>query len=164
MRTGSGYHASKLLTGHFWVKAQPRTVVAGTYRHNGTVKQITKPKWTLTTCVTRRFAFEASHKLPWHPGKCANLHGHSYVLDVTVENDLTPDGIVIDFADLKAAVTKHVLDDYDHRHLNDILPNPTAELIAADITRRLLDGGIPVTKITVAETASCSATVRVTRH
>lgn len=126
--------------------------------------EISSPKWTLTTSVTRRFTFEASHQLPWHSGKCANLHGHSYVLDVTVENELTRDGIVIDFADLKAAVTKYVLDDYDHCHLNEVLPNPTAELVAADITMRLLDGGIPVTKITVAETASCSATVRVTRQ
>lgn len=119
--------------------------------------------WALATSVTRQFRFEASHQLPWHPGKCANLHGHSYVLDVTVENDLTPDGIVIDFANLKAAVSKHVLDDYDHRHLNDLLPNPTAELIAADIATRLLGAGLLVTTVTIAETAACSATVRVTR-
>ena len=121
-------------------------------------------QWALTTSVTRRFTFEASHQLRWHPGKCANLHGHSYVLDVTVEEDLNSDGIVIDFADLKAAVTKHVLDDYDHSHLNDLLPNPTAELIAADIATRLLDGGVPLTTVTVAETASCSASVRVSRQ
>lgn len=119
--------------------------------------------WELATSVTRRFTFEASHRLPWHPGKCARLHGHSYVLDVTVGGPLTSDGIVIDFADLKEAVTKHALDAYDHQHLNDFLPNPTVELIAADIAARLLDAGLPVTIITVAETASCSATVRVDR-
>lgn len=116
----------------------------------------------LLTSVTRRFTFEASHELPWHPGKCARLHGHSYVLDVTVEGPLNADGIVVDFGDIKSTVTKHVLGDYDHQHLNEILPNPTAERIAADIVNRLLDASLPVTTVTVAETDSCSATVRVT--
>lgn len=116
----------------------------------------------LVTSVTRRFTFEASHQLQWHSGRCAKLHGHSYVLDVTIEGPVNTNGIVIDFGDIKATVTKHVLDDYDHQHLNEILPNPTAELIAADIAKRLLDAGLPVTTIAVAETASCSATVRVT--
>jgi len=116
----------------------------------------------LVTSVTRRFSFEAAHQLPWHSGKCAKLHGHSYVLDVTVSNDLTTDGIIIDFADLKATVAKHVLDDYDHAHLNDFLPNPTAELIAADIASRLLRAGLTVVTVTVHETANCSATVQIT--
>lgn len=116
----------------------------------------------LVTSVTRRFTFEASHQLLWHPGKCAKLHGHSYVLDVTIEGPLNTNGIVIDFGDIKTTVTEHVLNDYDHRHLNEFLPNPTAELIASDITNRLLNAGLPITTIVVAETASCSATVRVT--
>jgi 6-pyruvoyltetrahydropterin/6-carboxytetrahydropterin synthase len=113
------------------------------------------------TSVSRRFSFEAAHQLPWHPGKCASLHGHSYRLEITVTSDLTADGIVIDFSDLKASVTKHVLSDYDHAFLNDFLPNPTAELIAADIATRLLDVGLSVVEVTVRETASSSATVRV---
>lgn len=116
----------------------------------------------LVTSVTGSFSFDAAHRLPWHPGKCANLHGHTYLLDVTVTGDLTPDGIVIDFADIKALVTKHVLDDYDHADLNDFLPNPTAELIAADIANRIIASGLAVTEVTVHETASCSATVRLT--
>jgi 6-pyruvoyltetrahydropterin/6-carboxytetrahydropterin synthase len=115
----------------------------------------------LITSVTRRFSFEAAHQLPWHPGKCASLHGHSYQLDVTVTGTLTEDGVVIDFADLKAAVQDHVLKDYDHSNLNDFLPNPTAELIAADIANRLLQADLPVAEVTVHETTTCSATVRV---
>ena len=114
----------------------------------------------LMTSVTRTFTFEASHQLDWHPGKCANLHGHSYQLSVTIAGPVNSDGIVIDFADLKATVAEHVLDDYDHAHLNNLLPNPTAELIAADAATRLLDAGLPVTEVTVRETADCSATVR----
>lgn len=115
----------------------------------------------LVTSVTRTFAFESSHQLEWHPGKCAKLHGHSYQLSVTVTGTVNSDGIIIDFADLKATVTKHVLDDYDHAHLNDLLPNPTAELIAADTATRLLDAGLPVTEVTIRETANCSATVHI---
>lgn len=113
------------------------------------------------TSVTRRFSFEAAHQLLWHSGKCANLHGHSYLLDVTVTGSLTQDGIIVDFADLKATVTEHVLNDYDHSYLNDLIENPTAELIAADVINRLLEAGLTVTKVTVHETAACSATVQV---
>lgn len=116
---------------------------------------------SMVTSVTRNFTFEASHQLTWHHGKCANLHGHSYGLSVTVTGTVNADGIVVDFADLKAAVFTYVLDYYDHAHLNDLLPNPTAELIAADAARRLLEAGIPVTELTVRETANSSATVRI---
>ncbi len=33
--------------------------------------------------VTKRFHFEMAHALRCHDGLCANIHGHSYVLDVT---------------------------------------------------------------------------------
>ena len=53
--------------------------------------------------VTKRFTFEMAHALRCHDGLCANIHGHSYVLDVTLLG--TPihapghpkDGMVIDF-------------------------------------------------------------------
>lgn len=118
----------------------------------------------LTTSLTRIFTFEASHQLEWHPGKCARLHGHSYQLSVTVTGPVNRDGIVIDFADLKAVVQKHFLDDYDHVHLNDVLPSPTAELIAADAATRLLAAGLPVSEVTIRETAKCSSTVRIARQ
>ncbi|MEH3140260.1 MAG: 6-carboxytetrahydropterin synthase QueD [Mycobacterium kyogaense] len=117
----------------------------------------------LITSVARRFSFEAAHQLPWHTGKCAKLHGHSYRLDVTVTGPVTGEGIVIDFTDLKSIVSKAVLADYDHAFLNDFLANPTAELIATDIAKRLLDAGLAVSAVTVHETANCSATVEVQR-
>jgi len=39
----------------------------------------------MRTLVTRSFTFEAAHQLPWHPGKCRDLHGHGYRLEVTPE-------------------------------------------------------------------------------
>ena len=70
--------------------------------------------------VTKRFTFEMAHALRCHDGLCANIHGHSYVLDVTLLGVPTvapghaKDGMVIDFADLKSIVKDAVVDRYDH--------------------------------------------------
>lgn len=73
--------------------------------------------------VTKRFHFEMAHALRCHDGLCANIHGHSYVLDVTLEgvprltDDHPKNGMVIDFAELKALVNKAVVNDFDHHLL-----------------------------------------------
>ena len=84
----------------------------------------------MRTRVTRSFAFEAAHHLPWHPGRCQRLHGHHYRLEVTVEGPVDEHGVVMDFDDLRAVVEREVVGRYDHRLLNDLLDNPTAELVA----------------------------------
>ncbi|MFN3874333.1 MAG: 6-pyruvoyl trahydropterin synthase family protein [Flavobacteriales bacterium] len=72
-----------------------------------------------TVRVTKRFTFEMAHALRCHDGLCANIHGHSYVLDITISGTAAhapghpKDGMVIDFADLKAMV-KPIVDRYDH--------------------------------------------------
>jgi 6-pyruvoyltetrahydropterin/6-carboxytetrahydropterin synthase len=104
------------------------------------------------TSVTRAFHFEAAHQLPWHEGKCRHLHGHSYRLEVTVAGPIGPQGVVLDFADLRAAVEREVIDRYDHRYLNDLMDNPTAELIAHEIWKTLAAAGLAVTRIRLWET------------
>jgi 6-pyruvoyltetrahydropterin/6-carboxytetrahydropterin synthase len=69
---------------------------------------------------------DCAHLLPGHP-KCGRLHGHTYRVDVAVEGEAR-DGMVLDFADLKARV-RSVLARYDHRHWNDFLEFPTVETI-----------------------------------
>lgn len=72
-----------------------------------------------TVRVTKRFTFEMAHALRCHDGLCAHIHGHGYVLDITISG--TPaeqpgqakDGMVIDFADLKRLV-KPIVDRFDH--------------------------------------------------
>ena len=107
----------------------------------------------MRTSVTRTFSFEAAHQLPWHTGACKELHGHGYRLEVTVAGPLNDDGIVVDFADVAAAVEHEVIAVYDHRFLNDILGNPTAELIAHDAWKRLEAAGLAVSRIRLWETA-----------
>ena len=113
----------------------------------------------MPTSVIRTFGFEAAHQLPWHEGRCRNLHGHSYRLEVTVEGPLDEHGVVIDFADLKAVVQREVLDRYDHRYLNDLMDNPTAELIAQEIWKSLEASDLRVARIRLWETADCAVEV-----
>lgn len=85
------------------------------------------------TTITRRFSFDSAHYLPGHEGKCQNLHGHTYILEVTVGRESlieggSSEGMVIDFSDLKSIVNKLVVDPLDHQCLNELLPyRPTAE-------------------------------------
>lgn len=109
----------------------------------------------MRTAVTVAFTFEAAHQLPWHPGRCRQLHGHGYRLEVTVEGPLTEQGIVVDFDDLRAQVEREVLDRYDHHYLNDLLDNPTAELIAHDIWKHLEATGTQPRRIRLWETPDC---------
>lgn len=113
----------------------------------------------MRTSVTRSFRFEAAHKLPWHPGKCRDLHGHGYTLEVTVEGPVGESGIVMDFADLGTVVRREIIEELDHAYLNDLMENPTAELIAHDIFKRLEAASLPVSRIRLWETADCYAEV-----
>ena len=106
----------------------------------------------MRTAVTVAFTFEAAHQLPWHPGRCRELHGHGYRLEVTVEGPLTEQGIVVYFDALRAHVERDVLARYDHRYLNDLLDNPTAELIAHDIWKHLEATGTRLARIRLWET------------
>lgn len=82
--------------------------------------------------VTRVFTFDAAHRLEDYVGKCNNLHGHTYRLELTVRG--TPDhrGIVVDFGDLKQLFKEYYEPLLDHRFLNESLPmvNTTAENLA----------------------------------
>ena len=113
----------------------------------------------MRTSVTRAFTFEASHQLPFHPGKCKRLHGHGYRLEVTVEGPVADDGMVLDFSALKEVVRREVLDRFDHQHLNDLFENPTAEVVAQDIWASLEAAGLGVSRVRLWETADCMAEV-----
>ncbi|WJF90143.1 6-carboxytetrahydropterin synthase QueD [Paraburkholderia bonniea] len=73
--------------------------------------------------ITRKLEFDAGHRIPDHRSQCCNLHGHRYVLEVTLQGDLVetegaPDrGMVMDFADVKALANTHLVDLWDHAFL-----------------------------------------------
>jgi len=97
-------------------------------------------KWRLTVDE----AFSASHQLRNYNGKCEHLHGHNFGVTVEVEgNRLDPKvEILVDFGDLKR-LTREVLADLDHVHLNDLPAftehNPSSENLARHIYRALAD-------------------------
>ncbi len=77
------------------------------------------------------FCFAAAHRLPRYDGPCFRMHGHNYRFLVAVEGDVDPaTGMIADFGEIKRVVEEHVLARVDHRTLNDVLDNPTAENIA----------------------------------
>ncbi|HZV12405.1 MAG TPA: 6-pyruvoyl tetrahydropterin synthase family protein [Candidatus Kapabacteria bacterium] len=64
------------------------------------------------------FHWEMGHRLPEHFGACKNVHGHSYRMNVEVEGEVRPSGMVMDFFDLKKSV-QPLVDKLDHSFLCD---------------------------------------------
>jgi 6-pyruvoyltetrahydropterin/6-carboxytetrahydropterin synthase len=91
--------------------------------------------------IRKSFTFEAAHVLPHHPGKCARLHGHSYRLDVALDGPLQETGpaagMIEDFDVVSRVVRAAVISQLDHRSLNELLANPTAENVVVWIWERL---------------------------
>ena len=103
--------------------------------------------------VSRRASFNAAHQL--HDpalsdaenerifGKCANVHGHNYVLEVVVTGEIDPaTGYVFDLKELADLIQRRIIDDVDHCNLNTDVPwlegrIPTAENLAASFWERL---------------------------
>ncbi|MDY3330993.1 MAG: 6-carboxytetrahydropterin synthase QueD [Pelistega sp.] len=128
--------------------------------------------------VVKTFTFDSSHLLDGHDGKCKNLHGHTYKLEVEVSGPLHDDGpkegMVIDFSDLKAVVKEQVVDKMDHAFLYNRLneresaiaallegwnlktyaleQRTTAEVMSRHIFLLLQQQGLPVTRVRLWET------------
>jgi 6-pyruvoyltetrahydropterin/6-carboxytetrahydropterin synthase len=103
----------------------------------------------------RRYRFSASHRL--HSahlteeencrvfGKCNNPygHGHNYIVEVGLSGEVDPaTGMIANLADLDAFVQRQVLDDFDHKSLNEDVPAfrdqvPTTENLCVEIFQRL---------------------------
>jgi len=118
--------------------------------------------------VTKEFRFEMAHALWNYDGPCRNVHGHSYILYVTVagvpvnDPDSNRNGMVLDFGDLKKIVRESVVDRFDHtlmvsgqapaatvesyrQHFGNVIVSayqPTCENLVADIAATL-SGRIP---------------------
>jgi len=134
--------------------------------------------------ITKEFKFEMAHALYGYDGLCANIHGHSYRLWVTVrgnvkkENKHIKDGMVMDFLDLKSIIKPTIINRYDHSlvlnanspHANlDLsafdkvyyLPyQPTSENLVSDFANSitsLLPENVELLKVVLSETVSSFA-------
>ena len=128
--------------------------------------------------IAKEFSFDMAHLLDGHDGKCQNLHGHTYKLQVEVAGDLFAEGakaaMVMDFSDLKEVVKSCVLDKMDHafiydetsareRQIAELLQKldsktfgvpfrTTAERLAQFIFQQLKQQNLPISSIRLWET------------
>jgi 6-pyruvoyltetrahydropterin/6-carboxytetrahydropterin synthase len=115
--------------------------------------------------LTVKSEFVATHQLLGYQGACENLHSHDWKVEVTImASQLNELGIVIDFREIKK-VLDEVLENLDHKNLNDLGPfkktNPTSENICSwlfrELDKRLSFPAIKVNKVTVRETDNYAA-------
>lgn len=116
--------------------------------------------------ISAEYTFAAGHALRGYKGKCENVHGHNYKVQVTVAGEhLNSIGLLMDFVDLRAAI-KGLVDRLDHRFLNDLPPfdqlNPSAENLAKyfydGLEPQVREQGNRVSAVKVWETDTTSAT------
>lgn len=123
----------------------------------------------------RRYRFAASHRLHSAQlseeencrvfGKCNNPygHGHNYVVEVRFSGDVDPaTGMIVNLVDLDAFVERQVLEEFDHRSLNEDVAAfrekvPTTENLCIEIFRRLKDfPGAKLERVRIQETGNNS--------
>jgi 6-pyruvoyltetrahydropterin/6-carboxytetrahydropterin synthase len=116
--------------------------------------------------VTIIKSFSAAHVLENIGGKCEELHGHNFKVEVTVAAPkLNPAGLLIDFRVLKKWLAE-ILEDIDHKYLNDHPSfagiNPSAENIAKYISEKMESeakkASVKVSKVKVWESENASVT------
>lgn len=126
--------------------------------------------------ITKDIYFCYGHRLMGHPGKCKHLHGHSVKAAITiVAEDLNNQGMVCDFSEVTQAAQKFIDETLDHNFLlhreDPLVPaltaakerfllvdeHPTAEFLARMIFEAIRKEGLNVTRVTLWETTSASA-------
>jgi len=108
--------------------------------------------------VTKEFTFDSAHFLKDYNGICENLHGHTYKMHVSVEGEVKPNGLVLDFAELKEIVKRKVICKLDHHNINDYLEHSTAENICMWTWDRLKEDLPGIVEVKVWETPTSFAT------
>jgi 6-pyruvoyltetrahydropterin/6-carboxytetrahydropterin synthase len=114
--------------------------------------------------------FSSAHQLRGYRGKCENLHGHNYKIEIFARGrELDNIGLLVDFVELKAAADE-VVQYLDHRNINELPPfdvelNPSAENLARYILERVAsrvgDNRVQVYKVRCYETPTSVATYQI---
>ena len=129
--------------------------------------------------VVKSLEFCYGHRLLNYEGKCRYLHGHNGKAVISIASEkLDQRGMVLDFSDIKDAISGWIDANLDHRmilcrddpaagvlkelgeplYLLDV--NPTAENIAKVIYEATAEHGYPVVEVRLWETPRCYATFR----
>jgi 6-pyruvoyltetrahydropterin/6-carboxytetrahydropterin synthase len=114
--------------------------------------------------------FSSAHQLRGYKGKCENLHGHNYKIEIFARGrELDHIGLLVDFGELKTAADD-IVQYLDHRNINELPPfdaelNPSAENLARYILERVAarvsDERVKVYKVRCYETPTSVATYQV---
>ena len=105
--------------------------------------------------------FCGAHNLREYEGKCENLHGHNWKVELEIASQtLDKTGMVIDFKIAKKELNI-ILEELDHKHLNDLeyfkINNPTSENMAKYIYDKVCEKIDKVKSVSVWETdTSCA--------
>jgi 6-pyruvoyltetrahydropterin/6-carboxytetrahydropterin synthase len=132
--------------------------------------------------ITRRFEFDAAHRLQGHAGKCRSVHGHRYIVEVEITGPTGNEGMILDFGEIKQILGDWISDQWDHAYIAEdgdpvavalsslgmrllvMSTPPTAENMARRLAREaqeLLQGiGIDVVSLKLYETPNCWAYVK----
>lgn len=89
--------------------------------------------------IAKEFTWEMGHRLPFHEGKCKNLHGHSYKCMIELTGKPDSNGIVLDYYDVKKIV-EPVFEEMDHsfmvwkgdKELIDVLTKLNSRMVVVD--------------------------------
>lgn len=113
--------------------------------------------------------FSSAHQLRGYRGKCENLHGHNYKIEIYARGrELDNIGLLVDFVELKAA-TDEVVQYLDHRNINELSPfdelQPSAENLAKYILERVAakveNERVKIVKVRCFETPTSVATYQI---
>jgi 6-pyruvoyltetrahydropterin/6-carboxytetrahydropterin synthase len=114
--------------------------------------------------------FSSAHQLRGYRGKCENLHGHNYKIEIYARgSELNHIGLLVDFVELKQAADELVTY-LDHKNLNELEPfvteqNPSAENVARfcleNLAAKLNDDRVEIFKVRCFETPTSVATYQV---
>lgn len=128
--------------------------------------------------ITKIFSFESAHSISDYEGACSNLHGHSYVLHVTVSGEEFEKDMLLDFKALKKIVKEEIIEKLDHtlvlknteNHKRDFQQmwqkifwmehEPTAERMLLWMKDRIvpkLPSHVKLESLTLYETSTCYA-------
>ena len=114
--------------------------------------------------------FSSAHQLRGYKGKCENLHGHNYKIEIFARgSELNNIGLLVDFVELKEAADE-IVTYLDHKNLNELEPfvaeqNPSAENVARFVLQRIAskidDERVQIYKVKCWETPTSVATYQV---
>jgi len=114
--------------------------------------------------------FSSAHQLRGYRGKCENLHGHNYKIEIHARGrELNQIGLLVDFVELKQAADELVTY-LDHKNLNELEPfvteqNPSAENVARfcleKLRAKLNDERVEIYKVRCFETPTSVATYQI---